>query len=43
MNINENVLKSDERVALRLRELYRSFGYGQYKMSTISMLETRIF
>ncbi|MBQ8341337.1 MAG: ATP phosphoribosyltransferase regulatory subunit [Clostridia bacterium] len=33
MNINENVLKSDERVALRLRELYRSFGYGQYKMS----------
>ena len=33
MNISENVLKSDERVALRLRELYRSFGYGQYKMS----------
>lgn len=33
MNISENVLKSDERVALRLRELYRSFGYSQYKMS----------
>ena len=33
MNVNENVLKNDERVALRLRQLYRAFGYGQYKMS----------
>ena len=33
MNINENVLKNDERVALRLRDLYRSYGYAQYKMS----------
>ena len=33
MTINEAVLKSDERVALRLRDLYRAYGYGQYKMS----------
>ena len=33
MNISESVLKSDERVALRLRELYGAYGYGQYKMS----------
>ena len=33
MNVNENVLKNDERVALRLRDLYRAYGYGQYKMS----------
>ena len=33
MNVNESVLKNDERVALRLRQLYRAFGYGQYKMS----------
>ena len=33
MNINERVLKNDERVALRLRDLYRTYGYHQYKMS----------
>lgn len=33
MNINENILKNDERVALRLRDLYRSYGFAQYKMS----------
>ncbi len=33
MIVNENVLKNDERVALPLRELYRAFGYTQYKMS----------
>ena len=33
MKINEIVLKNEERVSLRLRELYRSFGYTQYKMS----------
>ena len=33
MIVNENVLKNDERVALPLRELYRAYGYTQYKMS----------
>ncbi len=33
MRINEIVLKNEERVSLRLRELYRSYGYTQYKMS----------
>ena len=33
MNVNESVLKNDERVALPLRELYRAYGYVQYKMS----------
>ncbi len=33
MIVNENALKNDERVALPLRELYRAFGYTQYKMS----------
>lgn len=33
MNINEKILKNDERVALRLRDLYRAWGYSQYKMS----------
>lgn len=33
MIVNESVLKNDERVALPLRELYRTFGYTQYKMS----------
>ncbi|MBE6703438.1 MAG: hypothetical protein E7585_08545 [Ruminococcaceae bacterium] len=33
MKINENILKNDERVALRLRDLYRAYGYAQYKMS----------
>ena len=33
MIINDNVLKSGERVALGLRELYNAYGYSQYKMS----------
>ena len=33
MNIKETVLKSGERVAFGLRELYSAYGYRQYKMS----------
>lgn len=33
MIINENVLKSGERVAFGLRDLYSAYGYSQYKMS----------
>lgn len=33
MQIDSIILKSDESTALRLRSLYNSFGYSQYKMS----------
>ena len=33
MNINDSVLKRDERAIFRLRSLYRRYGYTQYKMS----------
>ena len=33
MIINESVLKSGERVAFGLRDLYSAYGYTQYKMS----------
>ncbi|MBQ9099470.1 MAG: ATP phosphoribosyltransferase regulatory subunit [Clostridia bacterium] len=33
MNIQEPVLKNDEKIVFRLRALYRSLGYTQYKMS----------
>ncbi|MBQ8358196.1 MAG: ATP phosphoribosyltransferase regulatory subunit [Clostridia bacterium] len=33
MNIEESVLKNDERIVFRLRALYRAYGYTQYKMS----------
>ena len=33
MIINQQVLKSEERVAFGLRELYHAYGYRQYKMS----------
>ncbi len=33
MQIDSTILKSDESTALRLRSLYNSFGYSQYKMS----------
>ena len=33
MTINENILKSGERIALQLRALYHGYGYTQYKMS----------
>ncbi len=33
MQINENVLSNEERIAYVLRSLYRRFGYTQYKMS----------
>lgn len=33
MSIFENVLKNEERIIFALRELYRRYGYSQYKMS----------
>lgn len=33
MQINENVLNNEEKIAYVLRSLYRRFGYSQYKMS----------
>jgi len=33
MNINDNVLKFDEKAIFALRELYSRYGYSQYKMS----------
>ena len=33
MEINETVLKSEERAMLELRALYKRYGYSQYKMS----------
>lgn len=33
MNINDSVLKRDEKAVFRLRSLYRRYGYTQYKMS----------
>lgn len=31
--INENIIKNDERAIFELRELYRQYGYSQFKMS----------
>ena len=33
MEINETVLKEEERIAFILRSLYRQYGFLQYKMS----------
>lgn len=33
MILNPSVLKNEEAVAFRLRDLYRAYGYGQFKMS----------
>ncbi|MBR6676580.1 MAG: ATP phosphoribosyltransferase regulatory subunit [Clostridia bacterium] len=33
MNINDSVLKYDEKTIFALRELYSKYGYSQYKMS----------
>ena len=33
MNINDTVIKYDEKVIFALRELYSRYGYSQYKMS----------
>ena len=33
MNINDTVIKYDEKVIFALRELYSKYGYSQYKMS----------
>ncbi len=33
MNINDTVLKYDEKTIFALRELYANYGYSQYKMS----------
>ena len=31
--INESIIKNDERAIFELRELYRQYGYSQFKMS----------
>lgn len=31
--VNENIIKNDERAVFELRELYRQYGYSQFKMS----------
>ena len=33
MNLNDNLLKNEERIAFLLRSLYRQYGFLQYKMS----------
>lgn len=33
MSFDESILKSDERAVYELRQLYRGYGYAQYKMS----------
>ncbi len=33
MQINDNILKNDEKIALGLRSLYSQYGYRQFKMS----------
>ena len=33
MKLEETVLKKEERIAFSLRQLYRQYGYLQYKMS----------
>ena len=33
MNINENVLKNDEKAVLKLRDLYGLYGYSCFKMN----------
>ncbi len=33
MEISEQVVRSDEKIVFRLRELYRKYGYMRYKMS----------
>ena len=33
MNIDEKVLKSDEKIIFNLRSLYSKYGYSQFKMS----------
>ena len=33
MNVNDKTLKAGEIAIYKLRELYESFGYSQYKMS----------
>lgn len=33
MNLNESILKNEERISLKLRSLYQQYGFMQYKMS----------
>ena len=33
MNLDNSVLKNDEKAVFQLRSLYRKYGYSQYKMS----------
>ena len=40
---SEKILQGDERAALALRALYRSYGYTQYKMITLSEIKKSLF
>ncbi len=39
MKINDNVLKREEKAIFGMRELYRKYGYAQYKMSKFEEYE----
>ncbi len=42
MNINNDVLKSDEKIIFELRELYTKYGYSQFKMNKFEEYDTYV-
>ena len=42
MNINDTILKSDEKIIFNLRELYNKYGYSQFKMNKFEEYDTYV-